>query len=48
MEKGSEWPGALTVEEAKWDYTLKIDQEGIRSATWSNISSASDEKADSK
>lgn len=46
MEKGSERSGALTLGEAKWDYTLKIDQDGIRSASWSNISYAADENAD--
>jgi hypothetical protein len=44
MEKGSESSGALTLGEAKWDYTLKIDQEGIRSATWSKTGVVSDEK----
>jgi hypothetical protein len=42
MEKGSERLGTLTIGEAKWDYTLKIDQEGIRSATWGSIGSAAE------
>ena len=44
MEKGSERPGALTIGEVQWRFALKIDQEGIRSADWSMISSAADEK----
>jgi hypothetical protein len=44
MEKGSERPGALTIGEVQWRYALKIDQDGIRSATWSKTSVLADQK----
>jgi hypothetical protein len=36
MENGGKNSGSFTVGEAKWNYTLKIDEEGIRSASWYN------------
>lgn len=42
MQKGQERPGVLNVGEVKWRYTLKINQEGIRSADWSNNIPAKD------
>lgn len=38
MQKGGTRSAPFTVGEAQWQYTLKTDQEGIRSASWSKSS----------